>query len=1014
MGLGREQLLALSGGDEDAAADSVIPYALRQLFQNMEAARGRRVFTMHISFVEVYMEKYYDLLSQRAPVSAKTSCEGEVLLVGAQLRRVTCMEEVVRLLQVGGHARMTKGTSQNDRSSRSHAVLTVHVQSRAATQPASQAAAAVPAPASPAPASIGTGPPSVESPGGTSPATPAHGTPSPARACAAVVEGDASAAAAFRAAPPLRSCLHLVDLAGSESVGRAGTVGLAAKEGNNINLSLMTLRNLIQLLAAPKAPGAPPKVLPYRDSKLTTLLRDALGGNSSTLFVACVSPADACAATTVSTLEFATTARRIRTKPAVNIGGADSAEVLELHRIIHKYERQRVARRDGGRCEALSCSGSGGCDDAKRREGRSVSGISSRASGLIAASPASTLAGSGDGSSGLADPWQGAGALADRVVLLEAENEQLRQQVAYLSALAGDLRAQVEEAASAAARPPHPETPTSSRRCPAAGSIFLEPEPLLGLQSGKEANGGPAALLAWVTDRVSEEEAQLATHEARLRQLLVEQGLLTAGFGPAQSLPAHDTLVRYAAEQVAALEAGLAEAAGEQDPRLEELLRIRLDSMRELQQGLRRAADLEAAVAMHRELQVLVSAYAGLHGARPAGVPATAASAALERELQALRRQRRNQVIKDAAVAREKLRELEGLLGPPTPLQCGVLHPQPSSGSGGSSNASGSSCTLSAAASASLTLSRQTSLAPSLGGTSASGVQSPHRVGAAYPGLAWAEGLEDGGEELCPGAEESPEACSRSQGTPSVFAQLLPQLQLSQVGPWLDALLDYETRVQQYGRVLKGALQERESVYAELQEVERELAQAMRGDPAGAPQRSAGAYSGGGSGPVGGGVDGGTSGWVAGAGSCPQRHLDVMATRQARLQKRLEELCAEVASLQIAVVDAREEVEQARGSAAGGAVSSALARGDWWSCVPSLELARPALRLLLERAARYRGAFLEAVERGDALEHQVSELEVQCQQADAQLAAYALELSAARAAASAGGERVFRATAVAG
>ena len=77
-------------------------------------------------------------------------------------------------------------------------------------------------------------------------------------------------------------------------------------------------------------------VLPYRDSKLTTLLRDALGGNSSTLFVACISPADANAAMTVSTLEFATAARRIRTKPAVNIGGAGSTEVLELHRIILK------------------------------------------------------------------------------------------------------------------------------------------------------------------------------------------------------------------------------------------------------------------------------------------------------------------------------------------------------------------------------------------------------------------------------------------------------------------------------------------------------------------------------------------------------------------------------------------------------------------------------------------------------------------------------------------------------
>ncbi|EFJ43862.1 Kif4A type kinesin, partial [Volvox carteri f. nagariensis] len=267
MGIGKEQLHALRQGDEQAVEGLVVPFALRELLRNVEEARGKRTFKLLVSFVEVYMEKFYDLLDGRKVVSAMTGYDREVMLVGAKLRPVERMEDVIRLLQIGSDTRITKGTAQNDQSSRSHAVLTIHVQSSAAEELHSSAAA--------------------------------------------------------MAAPPLAAKLHLVDLAGSESVGRAGAVGLTAREGNSINKSLMTLREIIQLqLTSPlqcESQASKAKTL-YRNSKLTTLLRDALGGNSSTFFVACVSPADANTVTTVSTLEFATTARRIRTKPAVNIG----------------------------------------------------------------------------------------------------------------------------------------------------------------------------------------------------------------------------------------------------------------------------------------------------------------------------------------------------------------------------------------------------------------------------------------------------------------------------------------------------------------------------------------------------------------------------------------------------------------------------------------------------------------------------------------------------------------------
>lgn len=80
------------------------------------------------------------------------------------------------------------------------------------------------------------------------------------------------------------SALHLVDLAGSERAAASGAVGIRLKEGANINLSLLSLGNCISALVS----GAP--FVPYRDSKLTRILQNSLGGNSSTLMVATVSP----------------------------------------------------------------------------------------------------------------------------------------------------------------------------------------------------------------------------------------------------------------------------------------------------------------------------------------------------------------------------------------------------------------------------------------------------------------------------------------------------------------------------------------------------------------------------------------------------------------------------------------------------------------------------------------------------------------------------------------------------
>ncbi|XP_078333667.1 osmotic avoidance abnormal protein 3-like isoform X3 [Crassostrea virginica] len=107
--------------------------------------------------------------------------------------------------------------------------------------------------------------------------------------------------------------LNLVDLAGSERQAKTGATGDRLKEATKINLSLSALGNVISALVDGKS-----KHIPYRDSKLTRLLQDSLGGNTKTLMVACLSPADNNYDETLSTLRYANRAKNIQNKPKIN------------------------------------------------------------------------------------------------------------------------------------------------------------------------------------------------------------------------------------------------------------------------------------------------------------------------------------------------------------------------------------------------------------------------------------------------------------------------------------------------------------------------------------------------------------------------------------------------------------------------------------------------------------------------------------------------------------------------
>ncbi|XP_053121421.1 chromosome-associated kinesin KIF4-like [Hemicordylus capensis] len=131
-----------------------------------------------------------------------------------------------------------------------------------------------------------------------------------------------------------RSKLHLVDLAGSERQKKTKAEGDRLREGININKGLLCLGNVISALGDESKKGS---FIPYRDSKLTRLLQDSLGGNSHTLMIACVSPADSNLEETLNTLRYADRARKIKNKPVVNID-PQAATITQLRLQVQQLQ----------------------------------------------------------------------------------------------------------------------------------------------------------------------------------------------------------------------------------------------------------------------------------------------------------------------------------------------------------------------------------------------------------------------------------------------------------------------------------------------------------------------------------------------------------------------------------------------------------------------------------------------------------------------------------------------------
>ncbi|XP_049882022.1 kinesin-like protein KIF21A isoform X2 [Pectinophora gossypiella] len=286
-------------GDGDEDRRGIIPRAIRDLFAGADAradaarAQGQLPpeFSVQAQFIELYNEDIVDLLDPAKDPFAKGALRitedgcGGVRIVGASMRAVRGVKEALGALRAGALARTTAATNMNSSSSRSHAVFTLLMRQRRL-----------------APDQDGE---------------------------RDVRDGDAEPPEQYET---LTAKFHFVDLAGSERLKRTGATGERAKEGISINCGLLALGNVISALGDKSR-----RVLhvPYRDSKLTRLLQDSLGGNSNTVMIACVSPSDRDFMETLNTLKYANRARNIKNRCVVN---QDLTS-----RTIHQL-RQEVAR----------------------------------------------------------------------------------------------------------------------------------------------------------------------------------------------------------------------------------------------------------------------------------------------------------------------------------------------------------------------------------------------------------------------------------------------------------------------------------------------------------------------------------------------------------------------------------------------------------------------------------------------------------------------------------------------
>uniref|UniRef100_A0A8C3TED7 Kinesin-like protein KIF21A n=1 Tax=Chelydra serpentina TaxID=8475 RepID=A0A8C3TED7_CHESE len=302
----------------------IISRAVKHLFKCIEEKKQAAIkqelpspeFKVNAQFLELYNEEVLDLFDTTRDIDAKNKrsnikihedSTGGIYTVGVTTRMVNGEAEMIQCLKLGALSRTTASTQMNVQSSRSHAIFTIHL--------------------------------------------------CQTRVCSAIdtdnvtdnkIISESSQTNEFET---LTAKFHFVDLAGSERLKRTGATGERAKEGISINCGLLALGNVISALGDKSKKATH---VPYRDSKLTRLLQDSLGGNSQTVMIACVSPSDRDFMETLNTLKYANRARNIKNKVMVNQDRASQqinglrSEIARLQMELMEYKTgKRIIDEDG-------------------------------------------------------------------------------------------------------------------------------------------------------------------------------------------------------------------------------------------------------------------------------------------------------------------------------------------------------------------------------------------------------------------------------------------------------------------------------------------------------------------------------------------------------------------------------------------------------------------------------------------------------------------------------------------
>ncbi|KAG4200343.1 hypothetical protein ERO13_A05G204800v2 [Gossypium hirsutum] len=307
---GSGKTYTMGTGFKDGCQTGIIPQVMNALFGKIESLKHQIEFQLHVSFIEILKEEVRDLLDPtslnksdaaspntgkvhvpgKPPIQIRESSNGVITLAGSTEVSVSTLKEMAACLEQGSLSRATGSTNMNNQSSRSHAIFTITLEQMRKLNP---------------------------------------------------VSGDGSPND-IMSEEYLCAKLHLVDLAGSERAKRTGSDGMRFKEGVHINKGLLALGNVISALGDEKKRKEGVHV-PYRDSKLTRLLQDSLGGNSRTVMIACISPADINAEETLNTLKYANRARNIQNKPVVNRDPM-SNEMLKMRQQLEHLQAELCAR----------------------------------------------------------------------------------------------------------------------------------------------------------------------------------------------------------------------------------------------------------------------------------------------------------------------------------------------------------------------------------------------------------------------------------------------------------------------------------------------------------------------------------------------------------------------------------------------------------------------------------------------------------------------------------------------